>query len=361
MSLPSNEHFNFRDVVVAGDDCWLITPKELATAWNDENAGFRSCVVLKNNPDYCISRGFSKFTNFGETPEFQPWDSSWKIQARYKVDGSLLCISKHKGELIIRTRGNINARSHINGHEIDILIEKYPMVFNNNHLNDEYITILCEWTSPSNVIVVREHDEPTITLLNVVHNHTGEYESQNYLDTLGMIWNVPRPQKYEYNSISECIADVKAWRGKEGVVIYSPDFQTLKKIKSDSYLMLHSISMGLSSLSSVLDLFMKTPMSEKYEDFYNYVKDTLDFEVAEKIKNEIKQITDAYSNFNQIIKAIKKEMLYIKGFDSRKEQANAIQTNWTDWKKTLAFILLDNKEIDDKIIEKSLRNILKIQ
>jgi T4 RnlA family RNA ligase len=361
MNLPNTEIFNFRDVVVAGDECLLITPKDLSVNWTDENAGFRSCVVLKNNPDYCISRGFSKFTNWGESPDFQPWDNSWNFQARYKVDGSLLCISKYKGQLIIRTRGNIDARSHVNGHEIDLLIEKYPMVFNNSHLNDEYITILCEWTSPNNVIVVKEHSEPTLTLLNVVHNHTGEYESQDYLDNVGWVWSIPRPEKYEYNSVADCIADVKAWEGKEGVVIYSPDFQTLKKIKSDSYLRLHRISAGICSVSSVLDLFIESPKFTTGEDFYNYVKDTLDYEIAEKIKSEIQQVIEAYNTFIQMVSVLERAInTYIGSLETRKKQAMAIQEQWTGWLVPLGYHLLDKKPLDNKIIKKSLEKILNL-
>lgn len=86
MQLPLKEEFNFKDCTIAGDECWLITPNDMSTKWFDDNARFRSCIIRKSDHTV-VSQGFSKFTNFHERPEFQPWDNSWKIEARHKLDG----------------------------------------------------------------------------------------------------------------------------------------------------------------------------------------------------------------------------------------------------------------------------------
>ena len=121
MKLPNSEEFNFKDCIIADDECWLITPKNMGVKWTDENARFRSCIVRKSD-NFVISQGFKKFTNYGEQSAFEPWDDSWKIEARHKLDGSLLIVSRYKGEWILRTRGTIDARQLPNGHEIDLLI-----------------------------------------------------------------------------------------------------------------------------------------------------------------------------------------------------------------------------------------------
>jgi hypothetical protein len=198
MKLPTTEEFTFKDCVIAGDDCWLITPNHVGCKWSDENARFRSCIVRKSD-NFVVSQGFLKFTNFSEQPDFQPWDKSWKIDARIKLDGSLLIVSKYKGEIICRTRGTVDARQMANGHEIDLLIKKYPYVFNETLL--ELCSFLYEWTTPSNIIVLREHDEPTLTLIGAVFNNNCQLFSQDMLDTLALRQGVNRPQKYEYNSI----------------------------------------------------------------------------------------------------------------------------------------------------------------
>jgi len=80
------EEFKLKDCLVAGDECVLITSKGMGTKWTKENARFRSCIVRKSDGK-CISQSFPKFKNWGEDPEFQPWDSSWPVDARHKLDG----------------------------------------------------------------------------------------------------------------------------------------------------------------------------------------------------------------------------------------------------------------------------------
>jgi hypothetical protein len=330
--------------------------KDMSTKWNDDNARFRSCIVRKSD-NYVVSQGFGKFCNFSEKPEFQPWDNSWEIEARHKLDGSLLIVSKYRGELIIRTRGTTDARQMNNGHEIDLLMEKYPKAFDSYFIGN--YSMLYEWTTPSNIIVLREHNEPTLTLVGMVYNKNCEYESQFTLDHVAKYVGVNRPQKYEYSSIEECILDVDAWKGKEGVVLYSPDGQTLKKIKATEYCELHKISTGIKNINQVLDLFMATEKFTKYSDFYKYVENTLSYEVAEKIKDDMLTICVAYCKVLEQLDKVRNVVDGVRGESfSRKEQALTIVGHWTDWRRSVGFQVLDNKEIDDKFIRSGIETFL---
>lgn len=361
MKLPSEEEFNFKDVVVGGDDCWLITPNDMSTKWTDDNARFRSCIIRKSD-HFVVSQGFGKFTNFGERPEFQPWDESWKVQARHKLDGSLLIVSKYKGELILRTRGTVDARQLDNGHEINSLIKRYPKAFDNEYLDREDVSLLCEWTTPTNIIVLREHEVPTLTLVGIVGHISCKYATQKFLDTCGVELGVGRPDEYEYDSIAECIADVAAWSGKEGVVLSSPDGQTLKKIKADEYCELHKLTTGIKGVKQVLEVFLASPRFTDYDSFYKYIEATLDYEIAEKCKDYINDIVDAWNSYIEAFNKIKHEVdVYISPLDTRKDQAVAINTKYkTSWGKSLAFILLDNREVDDKLVLKAMNDLLKL-
>jgi hypothetical protein len=360
MILPDSEQFTYKPCVISGDDCWLITPNHIGVKWSKDNERFRS-IIIRQSDNHIISHGFSKFKNYFEDPDFQKWDESWNFEARHKYDGSCLIISKHKGQLIHRTRGTLCATQMPNGHEIDFLIKKYPLVFDNEHINKENITILTEWCTPSNTIVLREFKEPTLVLLNIVNNATGEYESQSYLDYLGKLWCIHRPEHYKYNSVSECIADVKAWRGKEGVVLYSPDYQTLKKIKGDEYLAAHRICTGIKNLSHILELFLASPRFTKSEEFFKYVETMVNYELAIKIEDDIEKIAEAYAEFLQTLELIKN---YLKSnvlfLETRKEQARQIQIKYKEWQLPIAFTLLDNREVDDKLVKKSMEKILGI-
>ena len=349
--------FKYKPVNIAGEDLLLINPADMGTHWNEINQYFRSAIV--NPVTYeMVSLGFLKFCNFGERPDFQPWNTGWKIDARHKIDGSLLIVSKYKGELIIRTRGTVDARQMANGHEIDLLIKKYPKAFDNNRLNEGW-SWLFEWTTPSNIIVLREHDEPTLTLVGCVRNSDCYYAPQATNDSFGEILGISRPQKYEYNSIEECILDVAAWRGKEGVVLYSPDGQTLKKIKADEYCELHKLATGIKGIKQVLDVFMASPKFTDYRNFYRYIETTLDYEIAEKCKDFIHEVTECYGKYVHTYNIIKREVEdYIKPLDTRKEQAIAITTKFKGWQTPLAFCLLDNKEIEDKLVRIAIEQLL---
>jgi len=350
--LPSREAFNFKDCVIAGDECWLITPKDMSVQWDESNFRFRS-TILRKSDNFVVSQGFGKFTNFGEQPNFQPWDNSWDFKAVHKLDGSLLIVSKYKGNLVVRTRGTVDARALPNGHEIDGLIQRYPNVFDNDFLNDGF-SILLEWTTPSNIIVLREHNVPTLTLVGMIFNASAQYQSQSNLDAIAKIFEVGRPMCYSYDSVEECILDVDAWVGKEGVVLYSPDGQTLKKIKAAEYCMLHKVATGIKSVKNVMELFLASPRFTVAEDFYNYVVTTVDYEVAERVKDEIKSVVAAYNIFLKKSQSVVEFVAEIRCYDTRREQATEVLRRYNDWRCAFAFNLLDRKTIDTKIETKAI-------
>jgi hypothetical protein len=356
-----DEQFNFKPCVIAGDDCWLITPVDMGVKWDDDNFRFRSCIVRQSD-NFVVSQGFGKFVNWGERPDFQTWDENAPFEARHKLDGSLLIVSKYKGELILRTRGTTDARQMANGHEIDYLITKYDKFFEimrtcpDTHNN----TYLFEWTTPSNIIVLREHEEPTLTLVGAVTNDHCIYATQFWLDAFAKEYVLNRPQKYEYATVAECLADVAAWTGKEGVVLYQG--QKMKKIKGDEYCELHKLATGIKGVKQVLDVFMASPKFLHDDEFYKYIETTLDFEIAEKCKDFIKEVCEAYYDVWTWMNTIKDILnLHVRCLETRKEQALQIQHAFSvDWRKQMAFVLLDNREIEDKLIKKAMMDLLNI-
>lgn len=356
MILPNPDEFTYKDVVVGGDPCWLITPNHIGTKWTSDNERFRSIIIRKSD-NHVVSHGLKKFTNFLETPTFQPWNNAWKVQGRYKYDGSCGIISKYKGEIIFRTRGTVDARSMPNGSEVDQLIAKYPKLFDNDLLNSETVTIITEWCTPTNIICIKEFPESTLVLLNIIVNETGEYFNQNDLDELAKKWDVVRPQVYEYDSIADCFADVEAWVGKEGVVLYSPDFQTLKKIKSEHYLSIHKLAMGMRSVWDVLEVFINSPRPSTVEEFSNYVETTVNYEVAIKIEEEIKKVITAYNRYQTTIQGIEGDMPYTKQLETRKDQAQHLKEKWGR-EVSLAFEILSHGVVDERLFGKTMKRYI---
>lgn len=344
-----NDQFNCKDVTIAGDPCWLITPKELGVVWNDDNYRYRSAIVLQSTGEI-ISSGFGKFTNYGEQPDFQSWNDEWMIQGTFKYDGSLIICSLYNDEFICRTRGNISVLQLETGQEILDLVENHKVEENLRILKGYNVSFLFEYSSPRHIIVLREFEEPTLTLLGVIHHKDGYLISRTELESQAELLNVAIPKLYKWNSLSECIADVQAWEGKEGVVIQSPNGQILKKIKSDSYKRLHSFMFGMRSINSVLDVFMdiKTP---KYSEFYRYIENLMDHEVAENCRYNILTITKAYTKVLTKIGKVENFIQLLPKDYTRKENAAAIIYNYRDWRKSVAFSILDKQQLKDASIK----------
>lgn len=273
------------------------------------------------------------------------------------VHNSLIIWGIHNNEIIHRTRGTFNATNMANGQEIEFLKNKYPKLLVAIHNNKEY-SILTEWQTKTNVIVINEVSEPTLTLIGAIHNETGKLVTQNELDTLSEAWEIDRPKRYHYNSISECISDVELWEGKEGVVLYSEDGQKLRKCKSEWYRTLHAMATGIKGINQVLDVFMASPKFIDDKEFYSYIETTLDYEIAEKCKDFIKSVTDTYRKIKGVMLNVDETIDFVKTFESRKEQALYINERFNGWVTSYAFMKLDNKEIDDKIIKKAMEKEL---
>jgi T4 RnlA family RNA ligase len=356
MQLPDDAQFNFKDCVIGGDDCILITPNNISCKWTPDNLQFRSIILRKN--DYkIISRGFKKFFNWPEQPDIDPFPSQ-EFDAYEKKDGSLIIWGIHNSQLIHRTRGTVTLETLANGHEIGFLKQKYPALITAIYENPEY-SILTEWETPNNVIVLRDVDEPTLTLIGAIHNDTGELLPQCELDKTAEAWGLSRPKKYPYHTVSDCIADVQSWVGVEGVVVYSPDGQSLRKIKSAWYCEMHKLAAGFSNIDALIDVFISSPMFTKYSEFYNYIETTIDHEIAERVKDNILKIVVAYCKALEAMKNVRSVVDGVRGSSfSRKDQAQEIVLHWNDWRKTYGFLILDDKKLPDTFLKNIIKHYL---
>lgn len=357
-----HDDFTFKEGIIGGDECILIVPNDITCKWAEDTLKFRSMIVRKSD-GLIISRGYNKFFNYSEQPDLNKFPDG-PFDVIEKKDGSLIIWGLHNGETIHRTRGTFTVKNMTICHKIQFLKVKYSKLIEAIEAIeaiDDYsdCSILTEWQTKTNVIVINEVDEPTLTLVGIIHNETGHLWNQGVLDDLAIEWNINRPTRYHYNSISECINDVDLWEGKEGVVLYSEDGQYLRKCKSNWYCELHKLATGIKGVKQVLDVFMVSPKFIEYEDFYKYVEDTLDFEIAEKCKDYIAEVCEAYYEVRVWIEGIH---IYIdnevRELGTRRDQALKIQQGYhgprSPWLLPMAFTLLDNREIDDKLIRKAI-------
>jgi hypothetical protein len=282
--------FNKKSIQFCGQDAWLVTPREMGCDWNQDNVIFRSSVWSLEGD--LLSAGFKKFVNYGEKPDVFPVPTDLlNNTVLAKLDGSLLICDYVNGIHNFRTRGTADATLLDNGAEIEILKKKYPKVLDFMSRHPE-LTLLFEWVSAVNVIVLRYEDCPDIRLLGVVNKDDYSYILQSAVDFLALQMEVKRPEKYDFNTVDGMIHEVKSWEGREGVCVYYNDDQSIVKIKADDYLRLHRLKSALGSLKAVAELYFSLVPLRSYDEFYKHVNDQFDFEIAESCKDNIRIITD---------------------------------------------------------------------
>jgi hypothetical protein len=341
VNLPTGEEFCVRDCVIANTDCKLVFPIKHDIKWSDENKIFRSSIWTKNGE--LVSASWKKFMNLGQQLDFEPLDIDSDIEFIHKLDGSTLIISKFKRELIIRTRGTHDATILDNGDEIPFLKQKYPLVFDNDILNSEEYSIVCEWYSPKNVIVEREAEEPTLWLTGIIKHSDYSYVLQKDLDVFATDWKIERPIRYQFNSLSSMIESVNQWKKGEGIVIYSNNGQILKKTKSDRYLILHRIKSTLSNEKNLIEFYIEKEMPSR-DNFYKIIETEFDFEIAVQLKDELEKICDAGEKSKKYIDHILEVVHDIRTVKTRKDQALMIKRNFKE-NSSFVFSVLDGKII----------------
>lgn len=363
-NLVNSEQFNIKECVIAGDECILLTPKDMGVEWTDENKIFRSSIWRKSDM-YPISLGYRKFMNYGEKPEFEPFEFKKTIAIR-KIDGSCLIVSKYKGELIIRTRGTIDATKLENGKEIEQLIAKYPNAFNNDFLDKENYTLLFEWTTPSNKIVLTESQEPTLWLTGIVI-HTDDkneleykYIDQKSLDGIAKSLKVKRPERIEirpnedYDTFKQRL---DTFKNIEGVVICDlKNQQVLKKIKTSRYIEMHRVCTGVKNLNQVIELWISYGCTYR-ENFEYLLATNYDWELVESLKNLIDELYEKWEQIQSKIREIH-SFIVVNHELCRKEKAKLIIDNFGNW-SSIAFEILDNKKYKiEKLFELHKMDIL---
>jgi T4 RnlA family RNA ligase len=345
IGLPDSEQFNLKDCVIGGDDCFLIIPKDMSVKWNEQNKYFRSSIWRKSDGKL-ISAGFRKFVNYGEQPDFEPLVNNSKLKVLTKLDGSLLIASSHNNELIIRTRGTVDATNLENGSEIEFLKNKYPKVFSDYFLISERFTLLFEWTTPSNRIVLQESEEPTLWLIGIVDNNTYEYLSQDVLDFHAKTLEVERPKTYTFDltDVEVLKREIEPLKDIEGVVIYDESGQILKKIKTLRYLELHKVFTGIKSVDHLFDLFVEYGCTYR-ENFEALLAINFDWELVATLKPLTDQL---YQKWQDIKNKLNWIALYFNNPDfielDRKGKAQKINEYFSGY-TGIAFAILDNKEI----------------
>ena len=343
--------------IIAGQVVYLVIPHQIGTKWTRENMHFRSSVW--DSEGRPVSLSYKKFWNFGEMPELSPIPKTLDgTTIVAKIDGSTLIISKFRGQFILRTRGAIDVSAQPNVGEIQLLKEKYPLIFElDAHLDTWSYSIITEWVTPANKIVLT-YPEVDFILTGVINHDDYSLWSQSELDAFAKKMGMNRPETYTFASVEDLVQNVDKWDGREGVVWYHSNGQKLIKIKAAKYLFLHRMKSELSSLEKVIDVWISRGYPS-YMDFYNYIQTTFDYELAVFCQPQMSKICDAWKIVQQIEAGMKKFVEPLKGLPRRTAALKIIGAYGETNRKSFCFLLLDNRELGGEEIKKLLFQVLK--
>jgi hypothetical protein len=342
----SKDDFVIREFEKFGEKFYLVFPQHMGCKWTQENAIFRSSIWNSNGE--LVSASFKKFTNWGEAPEVFPVPYEIKnCQIIEKLDGSTLIVSKYKGNFFFRTRGTYDASFlELNGDEIEIFKKTHSKLLNSDKEKTWDYSILFEWTSPKNKIILNYGDEPKFYLIGKVFHKDYSLESQANLDFIAELFDMPRPKVFKYDTVSEMMDDVHNWKGLEGCVIYSNHGQTLHKTKSTWYLTLHRLKSEIATVESLIKVWYRWNKPE-FKEFYDMITDQFDYELAQQNLGNISRVCDVRKEVDKIIDHMVSFIKDMEGM-SRKDQAIKILDSYGKTSRSgIVFHLLDGKQIEE--------------
>lgn len=188
-------------------------------------------------PVALVSMPMQKFFNIGENPLVMDLDLSAIVHVMDKLDGSLISTVITPDNFILKSKGSLNseqaqAATRLLAREDYRLLREFCATATGNGW-----TVNMEYMAPDNRIVVG-YPEPTLKVLNVRDNYTGEYLSHYHIADM-------LPEKFIVQS-HDIPADGHAWVENvykitddiEGFIVRLKD-GTWFKIKTEKYCALH--------------------------------------------------------------------------------------------------------------------------
>lgn len=347
-------------IIILNDEVvTLVYPKIGSVEWDQSNKIFRSSLWNSNGD--LISAGFPKFTNWGENPQHFPVPTSLDdCSIIDKIDGSLLIVSKYKGQLITRTRGTIDASSlEKNGNEIEIFKRQYL-----SRIEEYYCGIdtwsdswLFEWMTPKQRIILNYGDNPQWSLVGLIYHKNYGLASQFDLSQLAINSGFSRPQSYIFKSIENLLDEVDKWKNLEGVCVYSNNGQTIHKVKSTDYLVKHRFKSN-ATLENTLELFFNCGLPA-YRDFEKELIKQFDYECFEMIRGFASSICDASKQVYQIVDGITEFTERLMSLPRKNAAEKILSSYGSSGRSNIAFTILDRKPINENQLKKLYWQVLK--
>lgn len=279
-----------------------------------------------------------KFFNYQENPYVTDLNLSEVVEIQDKLDGSLIStvsINQGAGLFCLKSKGSFHSEQAKSAEAI-IHTEEYEdlLIAIISAVEHEY-TVNFEICSPENRIVIG-YEKPMLRVLNVRHNLTGEYVSQEHSGIPKKYWvdSLPIPadvQTFVY-SVYESQDHI------EGFIFKFRDGKWVK-VKTDKYCALHKTK---DSISSPRRLF-EACVNEGADDLRGMLRDD------PAAINQINEMEHKVANiYNHLHKSVHEFYNANRGLDRKSYAILGTQQLSKDGIFGLAMNLYVGKEIDIK-------------
>lgn len=318
---------------------WCYTQKcQFEKAWDEYTCIARGIVTLEDGT--VISKPFPKFFNLGDPDTGDiPWDEP--IEVMEKIDGSLIIVSFHKGDMIVNSKGSFTSE-HADFARKWIAENMAEWAESCKHYSK---SDLSAWTycfeavfpEKDNCKVIRYGDRADLTLLAIFETYDGRDFSYDELIKMKEVMNnVAVTPRYDFDDINAIIAKCRARSiaEGEGLVIRFAKSGKRIKVKSEEYLRLNRL-MSHTSRKHILESLEK---GDDVESIYAQLPDELFQEVKSVITDITAEFNLIYINAEIATNMLKETM------PTRKEQAIYINTTpELSEIKSVIFAMLNDK------------------
>lgn len=253
-------------------------------------------LTFDNETGKLVRRPYHKFFNYGEKSFHKNKPvldlADWHVLE--KLDGSMIApviINRSRNIVCWYTKnGYCETESEYSdiGYQITSWLKtQHPSLEDMyvgliNRFWPEY-TVIFEWCSPENQIVVK-YPEERLVLTAIRHNQTGEYLRYHELPEVP---GIPVVKAYDcYNNFEQMLDVVSKLEDSEGVVLRHKISGHMIKIKADLYCSLHR---AVSSVSGDPRHLAKLYFTDKLDDVIGNLPERLAIE-AERQSNEYSQV-----------------------------------------------------------------------
>lgn len=255
-----------------------------------------------------------KFFNNKENPFTMNLDFSETEIVYEKLDGSLISTVNSTNGMMLKSKTSFvsehaeMARKILNSNaELREIVENYT---NRNYtVNFEYISNIHR--------IVLPYEHPSLKVLNIRNNDTGEYVAHNVLQNefsaSDLVSIIPVSHIVEYSTVQTFVDSVHSMKGIEGYVIRLKD-GSMVKLKTDEYVSLHHAKDSVTSPKRLMNVVLEEASDDLRQMFLDDAQALREIDQMEEFVTKlVNHLVKGAESFYEAHKSLERKDIAIKG------------------------------------------------